>query len=900
MAATAAGLVLLTVGVTLADPGDELGACRSQLNGKPQITIHSDRWVRIAVPKFDSDEGPATITSFSAMPQQKNGLLVTNGKVVKRSVDAGCTWDTIFRSSGIQAPAPGYSADVVTQVVEPSDSTAWLTTYDDINGVPHPHVYVGSGITSGQPTFNQSDVGLPTYGTPASLVVPFPGLGEAYLLVDELPDPQSGPAAVASRHLYATRQPNPPQSGTLAPQPWGELGLPSGFGRVDGLAREASNKIWIWSGKQYAWALVDPSSSSPEWHTFTAAGTISTIDVETSGAVDVIEQTASGAVLAQPTQQGGLSTRLTIPLTPYAFTHGTYQDVYVASGAKGTFGFDHLLHRWINITPRGGPAFHVLKMAQATSARIVLGMSADALWRWDTFAQETFVPPPPPPPATGGKPTLPHSNLKAPILTPTKKVVTLAPGTVGKVPVMLQVPPDPTPLDVYFLVDTTASMAPAIIGLQRAILGLSRDLRRQLGVDACFGVGGVKDTSDPTSSTNTTDPASNYVFKTFLPVSPCDTSPDLDLVRAATLKLNQGGGGDPPEAQTLGLSLAVNGQSSPKNLVPQPQPANFRPGVFKVIVYISDQPSHQAEQGFPTIPDVVQTLNTNDVKIVSIAVDHVGGDLNGAMSNMNQLAEGTGSYAPASGVDCNGDGRRDYGDLGPGAPLVCQEMVTSASDGTQMVNMEPAIFGLLLGVKDPGTLQVKIKDPNHALRGRIQGLTSDVVDMKFQSGLKFTLPVGCAPSQVGKTLPIYLSPFVRSQPVASQGEVDVVCKLQPKLPPPPVITEAAPLVFLPAARPPVAVAPPVPPNPPMQPATNLNPNAGMAREEQQQPQLAMAAQDADAAEGEETEVVEMSAMRNPSPRSEAMFLAGAAVLMSAAAGCAMQLRRRTAYVRQGR
>jgi hypothetical protein len=100
-------------------------------------------------------------------------------------------------------------------------------------------------------------------------------------------------------------------------------------------------------------------------------------------------------------------------------------------------------------------------------------------------------------------------------------------------------------------------------------------------------------------------------------------------------------------------------------------------------------------------------------------------------------------------------------------------------------------------------------------------------------------------------------------------------------------------------RPLFAVAQLLPPNPPAQPASNVNPNAGMAREEQNQPQLAMAAQDSEAA-GEDTEVVEMSAMRNPSPKSEAMFLAGAAVLMAAAAGCAMQLRRRTSFVRQGR
>jgi len=63
----------------------------------------------------------------------------------------------------------------------------------------------------------------------------------------------------------------------------------------------------------------------------------------------------------------------------------------------------------------------------------------------------------------------------------------------------------------------------------------------------------------------------------------------------------------------------------------------------------------------------------------------------------------------------------------------------------------------------------------------------------------------------------------------------------------------------------------------------------------------MAAQDAAAAEGEDTEVVEMSAMRNPSSaNSDAAFLLGAGVLMAGAVGCQMHLRRRNAHARQGR
>jgi hypothetical protein len=891
------------MGVTLANPGDELVACRSTLNNKPQVTVRPDRWVRIGAPKFDAGEGASTITAFSAMPTHQNGIMVTNGTVIKLSMDAGCTWQTIYKSAGLQAPAPGYTPDVFTQIIEPQDAEAWLASYDDADGVPHPHVYFGSGIGEDgkQPSFSQFDLGLPTYGKPVELAAGSIGINEGYVLVDELPNAQSGDVTTTSRHLYTTVAPANSTAGAVTGPQWQDITPPASFGRVEGFRREAARKIWVWSGDQYAWATgVD--GSSVDWHVNQAPGRIANIDVDSYGTVSVVAHSSQGEELYVPDKNGKLVAHLGVPVEPYGFAHGTYQNVYVASGAKGTWGYDHIRNQWINITPRGGPSFHSLTMAQGTSARIVLGLTPTALWRWDTYTQEAFRKPPPGP-ATIGDPDhvkLPTSKLTHPVLSPIKRVVTVSPGQVGHVPVTYLVNPDPTPLDVYFLVDTTGSMEPAILGLRKSIHSIAENLRKQLGLSACFGVGGVKDAyADDASTTVNSASDNSYVFKTFLPVSPCDTGKDLPAVNAALNRLVSSGGLDTPEAQTVGLKLAVTGGTLPYPPVPVPQPANFRTGAFKVIVYISDASSHEGG-GYPTIPEVIQTLNTNDVKVVSIAVKDGVGDLNGALAQMTALATGTNSLSPKSGVDCNGDGGHQYGDLGPGEPLVCQEAITTGSDGSQIVAMGPAILGLLLGVKDPGTIEVNVADPKHALRGPIRGVTSGIFDMKFENGLHFTLPVGCSASQAGQTLPIYLSPYVRSQPGGQPGEVDVQCRPQPKLPTlPTVVAPVAPLLIVPAIRPPVAVAAPVPPNPPAQPASNVNPNAGMAREEQNQPQLAMAAQDSEAA-GEDTEVVEMSAMRNPSPKSEAMFLAGAAVLMAAAAGCAMQLRRRTSFVRQGR
>lgn len=890
----AAALVLVSVGVSLATPGDELAACRSQQNGKSQVTVRPDRWVRIGAPKFDATEGPATLASFSALPYRPNGLLVTNGRVIKLSVDAGCTWETVYRGNNVRAPAPGYTPDVFTQLVSPNDTSTWVTSYDDIDGVPHPHVYVGSDIAvdGKTPAFGQLDVGLPAYGRPVSLAVAPLGLGEAYFLVDELPAPQSGDPTTATRHLYTTYTPNnPPQAGAVTGRAWKEITPPAGFGRIDGVTRQDVNSIWIWSGRTYAYArAVDTSPVA--WHVGSAPGPIAAVDVDTTGIVSVVAHGPQGEVVAQPDSHGRLVPQFGIPVVPSAFAHGSFPGVYVASGPQGTWGLDHLLNRWIDISPRGGPTFGLLAMAPATTARVVLGLTPSALWRWDAYRDETFREPPAPPQGIGdpNHPLLPTSTLTAPQLTPSRQVVTVAPGAVRNVPVTFRVPPAPTPLDVYFLVDTTYSMGPAILGLQRAINSIALNIRSQLGVSACFGVGDVKDLSADSA----------YVFKTLLPVSPCDNDPALPKVSAAVAQLKEGGGGDTPEAQTIGLSQAVTGTGQTYVPVPAGQQAGFRHGAFKVVVLVSDAPSHQGS-GYPTLQETVQTLSVADVKVVSIAVNDGGGDFRAAKAMMTALATGTGSYSPPAGVDCNGDGGGYYGDLGPGEPLVCEVSATSGSDGSRIVNIGPAILGLLLAVKDPGTLEVQVDDPDGALRAPIVGLTSDIRDLKYENGLHFTLPVGCGVGQVGRTLPVGLTPLVRSHPIGLRGEVLVQCRAPALLPVLPPVAAAVTVLAIPtAARPPVGVAVPAPPNPLPQAPGNLNLNAGMSHQEEEQAQLATAVQDANEASDPATDVVAMSARVDPSRRTDLAFVLGAASLLSAAAGCQLRLRRRPVLAKQRR
>src|SRR3712207_7148900 len=55
-----------------------------------------------------------------------------------------------------------------------------------------------------------------------------------------------------------------------------------------------------------------------------------------------------------------------------------------------------------------------------------------------------------------------------PALTPERQAVTLAPGETRTLPYDLELPPTSTPLDVFFLVDTTGSTQPVIGALRLA------------------------------------------------------------------------------------------------------------------------------------------------------------------------------------------------------------------------------------------------------------------------------------------------------------------------------------------------------------------------------------------------------------------------------------------------
>lgn len=860
-----------------APSGDDLAACRA----KDQIQLRKDRWARINAPKMGGGEGESVIVDYTTPPIARSRIYMTNGRVIKVSADAGCTWAPMFSGIPQKDRTPGIDQDIFTHLAAPNDRSLWAASYDEISeGVYRPRVYIAVNLENdslANATFTEVSHNAPLVGKPVALAPATKAQDLVYLLVEGEPDPTAPDPTAPVRRLYVSRvQADPPLLAFFG-LGWDQVPLPAGFSFADGIQPSAQGRgLWVWQGSKYAF-LADAYADEPSWEVKDAGSRISTIDVS-RGVVTIVVDTP----------QGGSATRRvvgdklvadTLPTKATAFTHGGGRGVYVVSGPRGTYGYDVYVQRWIDITPKGVEPFDKVLMPTGGVGRIVLGRSGNAFYRFDTYPGERFLPPRPGEIGFGDwRHLLPERNLTRikfivgdEDTDPYVERVTVKPGELTDVPVTLRVPADATPLDVYFLLDTTSSMQVMINTLKVGMANIALKLRQALGKDACFGVGEFKDYGGGLLE--------DSPYRRRLPIT-CEADPTVPKVRAALETLQSGGGGDQPEAQTVGLVGSVRGE----------QRAMFRPSAFKVIVLISDSSFKQGGR-YPGIDQAVEELNVDDVKVVGVVVGG-DGDPEAARADMEAVAEGTGTYAPRNGVDCDGDGRRNPWDLLANAPLVCD---TTGSTPDLM----PAIVGLLLGVTDPGTLAVDVVDEDDVVVEPIKGTTNVIRNLKEQSWLTFAMPVRCRADQDGQDLRVRLTPSVRERTTGIEGTAVVQCRSTPIVPKriPPV---PEPEIFDPPRppKPPIAIALPQPPPAPAQPISNINLNAGLSQEEEQQYQLAAVTQGAnEEQQNEETLELAMSDYRARDAAAAGMMLGGASLLT---AGAAVAYRRRLRTQRAAR
>ncbi|HEX2027119.1 MAG TPA: hypothetical protein VHF25_03890, partial [Nitriliruptorales bacterium] len=247
----------------------------------------------------------------------------------------------------------------------------------------------------------------------------------------------------------------------------------------------------------------------------------------------------------------------------------------------------------------------------------------------------SFDPPPRPPP--------PPARLE-----PARFAVPLAPGGSASVQEVLDLPAQPSPLDVFLLVDTSGSMDPVIHELARGLAELVRRLTAA-GIDAHIGLGEFQGIAEDEV---------RYRRRV-------DISPPGPALQAALGDLRTRGGEEPHltalHQMATGAGLPAPGTGA---AVPAGQQANWRMGSLRVVVMPTDEAFGYDPDG-PNRDTTVAALRAAQVRHIGIEVPAQGSgdaaddtlDLDGRgelRTQLEDLSRATGALAPDGGVDCDG------------------------------------------------------------------------------------------------------------------------------------------------------------------------------------------------------------------------------------------------------
>ena len=561
-----------------------------------------------------------------------------------------------------------------------------------------------------------------------------------------------------------------------------------------------------------------------------------------------------------------------------------------------------------DITPGAGAPTAPQFTAPAPNGYAIVGVRGGYVYRTTKDLNNLTVEPTVP-----GKPVmlLPHGVPKQfpSTLTPAKTTVTLPPGGHQDVSYRLLLPRTPSPVDVMFLVDSTASTDKTINGLKQDLALIVNDVA-STGLDAQFGLADFKDYSPRIDNIGDGE-LGDYPYRLDRRIGPADAS-----LRDALDNLHARGGGDPAESQLTALyqSTTGAGQHYPgrrgyiRYLTPG-DAAGYRPDALKLAVLATDERFHRERSYLtPSWAQTVAALRSHGVHPIGLAVQTVddSGHKHGFHSYPveQQLAIDTGSVAPTGGVDCNGD---LVPDIPAGAPFVCRVPVTvtpGVKVGTVTVRDSHVLpVKLASAITQAAEMLPDLRTVGLQFTGAPKGIASIVsptplpqVNVKNDNTVGFTVRYHCPRTHHAQLFHLHVNAAAGARVVASApmrvscGAVPVV-KQHPALPPAAI---AAPVA---AAAAPPAPGQPVPnANPNPNPA--LNANVGFASQEEEQRQLAFAGADSLGEEEQPSVEYQMSRLnRADDGTNEPWIVGGAAVLLTGAAGYAARSRFAAAWHR---
>ncbi|RZU33524.1 hypothetical protein BKA19_3256 [Blastococcus saxobsidens] len=414
----------------------------------------------------------------------------------------------------------------------------------------------------------------------------------------------------------------------------------------------------------------------------------------------------------------------------------------------------------------------------------------------------SYQPPPPPLPATLSGPA----------------AVELDPGETTTLTWTLDLPRRPTPLDTYFLIDTSNSFEPDIQALADGMADVVRSLT-DAGIDAHVGIGELG-----------TREARRYTR--FADIAP----PGTELQRGFE-RLRTGGG---YESHLIALhqtatGSGVEGTSGPA--VAPGQDPTWRTDSLRTLVVITDvQYIDEDDPEAPSRREVYDALAARDVRAIGLEVVREGGDdgvpgsyaaveaadaasttaPTPARADLEELAGATGSFAPPGGVDCRNNGTTE---IGAGDPMVC---TTTAVQAARISTLADVLTRVLLAQVDERPVALSARGDVTVTPVSPDGWRHQSVDVKRNQTLTFTAEVSCDDSQAGRALPLGVDALVGEEGIAS-ATTQVQCG--PAVPasavaaggepaaaePAPAPVAADPATAPPPTGPQAALAPPVVP-----------------------------------------------------------------------------------------
>lgn len=841
VAALAVAAVLAVLVAPFEAPAEAQQAYPFACNGGDVVTRGS--WTVMPLPGFPSGAGGQQARHHAVAPDRPKTMFVTNGTSVLRTTDGGCAWNEVFRLGSGQSPYTAETAQIVDVAIPHGGGDRIYLVVMEVGrvgeGLPLgegaapviPHIvasFDGGGSWGTydqglQPIARDTGDGSSGYcGQVSGCMLEFSRANRevAYLALSV----SDGAPGV----LYATGTGGRGWEPRSVP---GDASDPEPAQGIEQLAVDPvdPNRVWIDNG-----GLAVSADAGSSW-TRVEDGTDGfrvglDVAVEGGSSRTLVLASSQRSVPAPVTHAavGGVDGLTPVPgamglagIRIDSVDHSQVADQRVAAGPDGVYALERgafvPVHNELVATY--GPARDVQGLAhEEVEAYAMLG----------TGAVLVYHPTEPPPPAEPELPPLevpPPPEAEPASLTPFGARIPVDPGETATVEYELDLPAQPIPVDVFFLLDTSRSMEPLIEGLIEGLDGLIRDLAGAQ-LDVQFGLGEFQDARD----------GGGVRYRLRRQLARPNTGFQHSLATINTV------GGSEPHLTALDQMVTGSGVPNPTRgrSVPSGMHATWRPGSLRIAVLGSNEPyaeppgyaswcyprnSNFEDPEAPPEATVMQRLRDASVQLVGIEYLYDPredptreGDLDAELCaaarpsgdsplrvQMDRWSEATGAVAPRGGIDCQNDGNID---LHEGDPLVCSLPKSHASG---VVELQDALVRMILAVKQPRPVQVTAASDGGAVVSVEAAGDFSAIDIRSDNLLNFTAAFSCTPDQAGTSLRVTLTATIEGAQIA-QAPATVLCGPQPdeEIPPPEVPQPGAPAAPVPAAPPALAGPPPAP------------------------------------------------------------------------------------------